>query len=153
MKIKLVKMDNSISEFTEKGNYDLFVAHNLVIEMLQSKIYLRKFEKLELLSAKKLLTVGYSEQLGYDFLYQVVGGYIHVLVRKSGITFVYISVSGTTYFRTIEVEEYSPKYYLEMSSLAYFKERKGVNFLARDGYLYATKVVEVNAKSMKERKS
>lgn len=153
MKVKLIKMDNSISEFTEKGNYDLFVAHNLVIEMLQSKIYLRKFEKLELLSAKKLLTVGYSEQLGYDFLYQVVGGYIHVLVRKSDITFVYISVSGTTYFRTIEVEEYSPKYYLEMSSLAYFKERKGVNFLARDGYLYATKVVEVNAKSMKERKS
>lgn len=153
MKIKLVKMDGSISEFTEKGNYDLFVAHNLVIEMIQSKIYLRKFEKLELLSAKKLLTVGYSDQLGYDFLYQVVGGYIHVLVRKSDITFVYISVSGTTYFRTIEVEEYSPKYYLEMSSLAYFKERKRVNFLARDGYLYATKVVEVNAKSMKERKS
>ena len=146
-------MDGSISEFTEKGNYDLFVAHNLVIEMIQSKIYLRKFEKLELLSAKKLLTVGYSNKLGYDFLYQVVGGYIHVLVRKSDITFVYISVSGTTYFRTIEVEEYSPKYYLEMSSLAYFKERKGVNFLARDGYLYATKVVEVNAKSMKERKS
>ena len=146
-------MDGSISEFTEKGNYDLFVAHNLVIEMIQSKIYLRKFEKLELLSAKKLLTVGYSDQLGYDFLYQVVGGYIHVLVRKSDITFVYISVSGTTYFRTIEVEEYSPKYYLEMSSLAYFKERKRVNFLARDGYLYATKVVEVNAKSMKERKS
>ena len=146
-------MDGSISEFTEKGNYDLFVAHNLVIEMIQSKIYLRKFEKLELLSAKKLLTVGYSVQLGYDFLYQVVGGYIHVLVRKSDITFVYISVSGTTYFRTVEVEEYNPKYYLEMSSLAYFKERKGVNFLARDGYLYATKVVEVNAKSMKERKS
>lgn len=146
-------MDGSISEFTEKGNYDLFVAHNLVIEMIQNKIYLRKFEKLELLSAKKLLTVGYSDQLGYDFLYQVVGGYIHVLVRKSDITFVYISVSGTTYFRTIEVEEYSPKYYLEMSSLAYFKERKGVNFLARDGHLYSTKVVEVTAKSMKERKS
>ena len=146
-------MDGSISEFTEKGNYDLFISHNLVIEMIQSKIYLRKFEKLELLSAKKLLTVGYSNQLGYDFLYQVVGGYIHVLVRKSDITFVYISVSGTTYFRTIKVEEYSPKNYLEMSSLAYLKQLKGVNFLARDGYLYATKVVEVNAKSMKERKS
>lgn len=52
MKIKLVKMDNSISEFTEQGNYNLFVAHNLVIEMIQNKIYLRKFEKLELLSAK-----------------------------------------------------------------------------------------------------
>lgn len=153
MKIKLVKMDNSISEFTEQGNYNLFVAHNLVIEMIQNKIYLRKFEKLELLSAKKLLTVGYSEQLGYDFLYQVVGGYIHVLARKSDITFVYISVSGTTYFRTIKVGEYSPKNYLEMSSLAYLKQLKGVNFLARDGHLYATKVVEVIAKSMKERKS
>lgn len=146
-------MDDSISEFTEKGNYDLFVAHNLVNDMIQSKIYLRKFEKLESLSAKKILAVGYSEQLGYDFLYQVVGGYIHVLVRKSDITFVYISVSGTTYFRTIKVEDYSPKHYLEMSLLSYFKQRKGVNFLARDGYLYATKVVEVNAKSMKERKS
>lgn len=146
-------MDGSVSEFTEKGNYDLFIAHNLLIEMIQSKRYLRKFEKLESLSAKKILAMGYSEQLGYDFLYQVVGGYIHVLVRKSDITFVYISVSGTTYFRTVEVDEYSPKYYLEMSSLAYFKQRKGVNFLARDGYLYSTKVVEVTAKSMKERKS
>lgn len=153
MKLKLIKMDGSVSEFTEKGNYDLFIAHNLLIEMIQSKRYLRKFEKLESLSAKKILAMGYSEQLGYDFLYQVVGGYIHVLVRKSDITFVYISVSGTTYFRTVEVDEYSPKYYLEMSSLAYFKQRKGVNFLARDGYLYSTKVVEVNAKSMKERKS
>lgn len=53
MKVKLIKMDNSISEFTEQGNYNLFVAHNLVIEMIQNKIYLRKFEKLELLSAKK----------------------------------------------------------------------------------------------------
>lgn len=82
-----------------------------------------------------------------------MGGYIHVLARKSDITFVYISVSGTTYFRTIKVEEYSPKNYLEMSSLAYLKQLKGVNFLARDGHLYSTKVVEVTAKSMKERKS
>lgn len=146
-------MDGSVSEFTEKGNYDLFIAHNLLIEMIQSKRYLRKFEKLESLSAKKILTVGYSEQLGYDFLYQIRGGYVHVLVRKSDITFVYISVSGTTYFRTIEVKDYSPKLFLEESQLAYFKQRKGVNFLARDGYLYVSKLVTIEAKSMKERKS
>ena len=120
---------------TDKGNNDLFVAHSSLYAIINSNKNLRKAEKLDKLSAKNLLTVGYSEQLGYDFMYQVQGGYIHVLVRRFDVTFVYISVSGTTYFRT------------------YFKQHKGVNFLARDGYLYVSKVVEVNAKSMKERKS
>lgn len=146
-------MENSVSEATEKGNYDLTTAHRLVYKMIQSNTSLRKAEKLDKLSAKNLLTVGYSEQLGYDFMYQVQGGYIHVLVRRFDVTFVYISVSGTTYFRTIEVNDYSPKLYLEESQLAYFKQRKGVNFLARDGYLYVSKLVTIEAKSMKERKS
>lgn len=144
-------MEGSVSEFTDKGNNDLFVAHSSVYAIINSNKDLRKVEKLDKLSYKNLLTVGYSEQLGYDFMYQVQGGYIHVLVRRFDVTFVYISVSGTTYFRTVEVRDYSPKLYLEDSPLAYFKQRKGVNFLARDGYLYASKLVTVEAKSMKER--
>lgn len=144
-------MEGSVSEFTDKGNNDLFVAHSSVYAIINSNKNLRKAEKLDKLSYKNLLTVGYSEQLGYDFMYQVQGGYIHVLVRRFDITFVYISVSGTTYFRTVEVRDYSPKLYLEDSPLAYFKQRKGVNFLARDGYLYASKLVTAEAKSMKER--
>lgn len=144
-------MEGSVSEFTDKGNNDLFVAHSSVYSIINSNKNLRKAEKLDKLSFKNLLTVGYSEQLGYDFMYQVQGGYIHVLVRRFDVTFVYISVSGTTYFRTVEVRDYSPKLYLENSTLAYFKQRKGVNFLARDGYLYASKLVTVEAKSMKER--
>lgn len=146
-------MENSVSEFTEKGDYDLTIAHRIIYDMINANSSLRKAEKLDKLSAKNLLTVGYSEQLGYDFMYHVQGGYIHVLARRNDVTFVYISVSGTTYFRTIEVKNYSPKLYLEESPLAYFKQRKGVNFLARDGYLYTSKLVSVEAKSMKERKS
>lgn len=146
-------MENSVSEFTEKGDYDLTIAHRIIYDMINANSSLRKAEKLDKLSAKNLLTVGYSEQLGYGFMYQVQGGYIHVLARRNDVTFVYISVSGTTYFRTIEVKNYSPKLYLEESPLAYFKQRKGVNFLARDGYLYTSKLVSVEAKSMKERKS
>lgn len=146
-------MENSVSEMTDKGNNDLFVAHSSLYAIINSNKNLRKAEKLDKLSAKNLLTVGYSEQLGYDFMYQVQGGYIHVLVRRFDVTFVYISVSGTTYFRTIEVKDYSPKLYLEESQLAYFKQHKGVNFLARDGYLYVSKLVTIEAKSMKERKS
>ena len=153
MKIKYIKMENSVSEFTEKGDYDLTIAHRIIYDMINANSSLRKAEKLDKLSAKNLLTVGYSEQLGYDFMYQVQGGYIHVLARRNDVTFVYISVSGTTYFRTIEVKNYSPKLYIEESPLAYFKQRKGVNFLARDGYLYTSKLVSVEAKSMKERKS
>lgn len=144
-------MEGSVSEFTDKGNNDLFVAHSSVYAIINSNKNLRKAEKLDKLLFKNLLTVGYSEQLGYDFMYQVQGGYIHVLVRRFDVTFVYISVSGTTYFRTVEVRDYSPKLHLEDSPLAYFKQRKGVNFLARDGYLYASKLVTVEAKSMKER--
>lgn len=146
-------MENSVSEFTEKGDYDLTIAHRIIYDMINANSSLRKAEKLDKLSAKNLLTVGYSEQLGYGFMYQVQGGYIHVLARRNDVTFVYISVSGTTYFRTIQVKNYSPKLYLEESPLAYFKQRKGVNFLARDGYLYTSKLVSVEAKSMKERKS
>ena len=144
-------MEGFVSEFTDKGNNDLFVAHSSVYDIINSNKNLRKAEKLDKLSYKNLLTVGYSEQLGYDFMYQVQGGYIHVLVRRFDVTFVYISVNGTTYFRTVEVRDYSPKLYLEESQLAYFRQRKGVNFLARDGYLHASKLVTVEAKSMKER--
>lgn len=151
MKIKYIKMENSVSEVTEKGNEELFSAYSGVLAIINSSKDLQEAEKLDKLSYKNLLTVGYAKDFGFDFMYQVQGGYIHVLVKENDVTFLYVSHSGTTYYRTFEVVDYLPKFYLE-ETLGYEKTApKGINFLARDGYFYATEFVEVEAKSMKER--
>lgn len=144
-------MENSVSESTEKDFRDLAEAHNVLSKMIKDDKSLRKAEKLEKLYSKNLLTVGYSKDLGFDFMYQVQGGHIHVLILENSVTFLYISHSGTTYYRTFEVVDYLPKFYLE-ELLGYEKTApKGINFLARDGYFYATKFVTVEAKAMAER--
>lgn len=151
MKIKYIKMENSVSEVTEKGNEELFSVYSGVLAIINSSKDLQEAEKLDKLSYKNLLTVGYAKDFGFDFMYQVQGGYIHVLVKENDVTFLYVSHSGTTYYRTFEVVDYLPKFYLE-ETLGYEKTApKGINFLARDGYFYATEFVEVEAKSMKER--
>lgn len=152
MKIKYIKMENSVSEVTENEFHVLVNSHNVLSDMIKKDKSLRKAEKLEKLSAKNLLTVGYSKDLGFDFMYQVQGGHIHVLVLETKVTFIYISHSGTTYYRTFEVVDYLPKFYLE-ELLGYEKTApKGINFLARDGYFYTTDFVTVEAKAMSERK-
>ena len=144
-------MENSVSEVTEKGNEELFSVYSGVLAIINSSKDLQEAEKLDKLSYKNLLTVGYAKDFGFDFMYQVQGGYIHVLVKENDVTFLYVSHSGTTYYRTFEVVDYLPKFYLE-ETLGYEKTApKGINFLARDGYFYATEFVEVEAKSMKER--
>ena len=151
MKIKYIKMEGSVSEVTESEFCGLVNVHNVLSNMIKKDKSLRKAEKLEKLSAKNLLTVGYSKDLGFDFIYQVQGGYIHVLVKENDVTFLYVSHSGTTYYRTFEVVDYLPKFYLE-ELLGYEKTApQGINFLARDGYFYATKFVTVEAKAMSER--
>ena len=151
MKIQYIKMENSISEVTEKGNNELFSAYSGMLAIINSNEDLHKAEKLDKLSYKNLLTIGYAKDFGFDFMYQIQGGYVHVLVLENKVTFLYISHSGTTYFRDFEVEDYLPKFYLE-DALGYEKTvPRGINFLARDGYFYATEFVEVEAKSMKER--
>lgn len=150
MKIKYIKMENSVSEVTETEFTGLVSAHNILSDMIKKDKSLRKAEKLEKLSTKNLLTVGYSKDFGFDFLYQVQGGHIHVLVLETKVTFLYISHSGTTYFRTFEVADYLPKFYLE-ELLSDFNALKGTNFLAKDGYFYATEFVKVEAKAMAER--
>ena len=151
MKIQYIKMENSVSESTEKDFRDLAEAHNVLSKMIKDDKSLRKAEKLEKLSAKNLLTVGYAKDFGFDFMYQVQGGYIHVLVKENDVTFLYISHSGTTYYRAFEVVDYLPKFYLE-EALGYEKTApKGINFLDRDGYFYATEFVTVEAKAMSER--
>lgn len=151
MKIKYIKMEGSVSEVTESEFFGLVNAHNVLSDMIKKDKSLRKAEKFEKLSAKSLLTVGYSKDFGFDFLYQVQGGHIHVLVLETKVTFLYISHSGTTYFRTFEVADYLPKFYLE-ELLSDFNPLKGTNFLAKDGYFYATDFVKVEAKAMAERK-
>lgn len=150
MKIKYIKMENSVSEVTENEFHVLVNSHNVLSDMIKKDKSLRKAEKLEKLSAKNLLTLGYSKDFGFDFLYQVRGGHIHVLVLETKVTFLYISHSGTTYYRTFEVVEYLPKFYLE-ELLSDFSTLKGTNFLAKDGYFYATDFVKVEAKAMEER--
>lgn len=150
MKIKYIKMENSVSEITDKGNNELFEAHDALSNMIQKDKSLRKAEKLEKLSAKNLLTVGYAKDFGFDFMYQVQGGYIHILVKENDVTFLYVSHSGTTYYRTFEVADYLPKFYLE-ELLGEFQMLKGINFLAKDGYFYATEFITVEAKAMSER--
>lgn len=150
MKIKYIKMEGSVSEVTENEFRGLFDAHNVLSNMIKKDKSLRKAEKLEKLSAKNLLTVGYSKDFGFDFLYQVQGGNIHVLALENKVTFLYISHSGTTYYRTFEVVDYLPKFYLE-ELLSNFNILKGINFLAKDGYFYATDFVKVEAKAMAER--
>ena len=150
MKIKYIKMENSVSEVTETEFTGLVSAHNILSDMIKKDKSLRKAEKLEKLSTKNLLTVGYSKDFGFDFLYQVQGGYIHVLVKETDVTFLYVSHSGTTYYRTFKVVDYLPKFYLE-ELLSDFNILRGINFLARDGYFYATKFVTVEAKAMSER--
>lgn len=150
MKIKYIKMEGSVSEVTENEFRGLFDAHNILSNMIKKDKSLRKAEKLEKLSAKNLLTVGYSKDLGFDFMYQVQGGHIHVLILENSVTFLYISHSGTTYYRTFEVVDYLPKFYLE-ELLSDFSTLKGINFLAKDGYFYATDFVKVEAKAMAER--
>ena len=144
-------MEGSVSEVTENEFRGLFDAHNILSNMIKKDKSLRKAEKLEKLSAKNLLTVGYSKDLGFDFMYQVQGGHIHVLILENSVTFLYISHSGTTYYRTFEVVDYLPKFYLE-ELLSDFSTLKGINFLAKDGYFYATDFVKVEAKAMAERK-
>jgi hypothetical protein len=151
MKIKYIKMEGSVSEVTENEFRGLFDAHNILSNMIKKDKSLRKAEKLEKLSAKNLLTVGYSKDLGFDFMYQVQGGHIHVLILENSVTFLYISHSGTTYFRTFEVTDYLPKFYLE-ELLSDFNILRGINFLAKDGYFYSTDFVTVEAKAMSERK-
>lgn len=151
MKIKYIKMEGSVSEVTENEFRGLFDAHNILSNMIKKDKSLRKAEKLEKLSAKNLLTVGYSKDLGFDFMYQVQGGHIHVLISENSVTFLYISHSGTTYYRTFEVVDYLPKFYLE-ELISDFSAPKGINFLAKDGYFYATDLVNVEAKAMAERK-
>lgn len=151
MKIKYIKMESSVSEVTDKEFAGLIESHNTLSDMIKKDNSLCKVEKLEKLSAKNLLTVGYSKDFGFDFMYQVQGGYIHVLVKENDVTFLYVSHSGTTYYRTFEVADYLPKFYLE-ELLGYEKTTpKGINFLARDGYFYATDFVTVEAKAMSER--
>ena len=151
MKIKYIKMENSVSEVTENEFHVLVNSHNVLSDMIKKDKSLRKAEKLEKLYAKNLLTVGYARDFGFDFMYQVQGGYIHVLVKENDVTFLYVSHSGTTYYRTFEVVDYLPKFYLE-ELLGYEKiAPKGINFLARDGYFYATDFVTVEAKAMSER--
>lgn len=150
MKVKIIKMDGSVSEVTDKSNNELFSAYSGMLAIINSNKNLRKAEKLDKLTFKNLLTVGYSKDFGFDFLYQVRGGYIHVLVLENNVTFLYISHSGTTYYRDFEVVDYLPKFYLE-ELLSEFHTLKGVNFLARDGYFYATDFVTVEAKAMVER--
>ena len=153
MKIQYIKMENSISEVTDKGNDELFSAYSGMISIINSNEILSRAEKIDKLSFKNLLTVGYVKDFGFDFMYQVQGGYIHVLIKENDVTFLYISHSGTTYYRTFEVVDYLPKFYLE-ELLGYEKTApKGINFLARDGYFYETDFVTVEAKSMKERNS
>ena len=137
-------MEGSVSEVTDKEFTGLIESHNTLSDMIKKDKSLRKAEKLEKLSAKNLLTVGYAKDLGFDFMYQVQGGYIHVLVKENDVTFLYISHSGTTYYRTFEVVDYLPKFYLE-EALGYEKTTpKGINF-------YATEFVTVEAKAMSER--
>ena len=150
MKIKYIKMEGSVSEVTESEFCGLVNAHNILSNMIKKDKSLRKAEKLEKLSAKNLLTIGYSKDLGFDFMYQVQGGHIHVLILENSVTFLYISHSGTTYYRTFEVVDYLPKFYLE-ELLSDFSTLKGINFLAKDGYFYATDFVKVEAKAMAER--
>lgn len=150
MKIKYIKMENSVSEVTETEFTGLVSAHNILSNMIKKDKSLRKAEKLEKLSTKNLLTVGYSKDLGFDFMYQVQGGYIHVLVKETDVTFLYVSHSGTTYYRTFEVVDYLPKFYLE-ELLSDFNILRGINFLAKDGYFYATEFITVEAKAMSER--
>ena len=150
MKIKYIKMENSVSEVTETEFTGLVNAHNVLSNMIKKDKSLRKAEKLEKLSTKNLLTVGYSKDFGFDFLYQVQGGYIHVLVKETDVTFLYVSHSGTTYYRTFEVVDYLPKFYLE-ELLSDFNILRGINFLAKDGYFYATEFITVEAKAMSER--
>ena len=151
MKIKYIKMEGSVSEITDKGNDELFSAYSGVLAIINSNEDLNKAEKLDKMSFKNLLAVGYAKDLGFDFMYQVQGGYIHVLVKENDVTFLYISHSGTTYYRTFEVVDYLPKFYLE-ELLGYEKTApNGINFLARDGYFYATEFVTVEAKAMSER--
>ena len=143
-------MENSVSEVTETEFTGLVNAHNVLSNMIKKDKSLRKAEKLEKLSTKNLLTVGYSKDFGFDFLYQVQGGYIHVLVKETDVTFLYVSHSGTTYYRTFEVVDYLPKFYLE-ELLSDFNILRGINFLAKDGYFYATEFITVEAKAMSER--
>lgn len=150
MKIKYIKMENSVSEVTETEFTGLVSAHNILSNMVKKDKSLRKAEKLEKLSTKNLLTVGYSKDFGFDFMYQVQGGYIHVLVKETDVTFLYVSHSGTTYYRTFEVVDYLPKFYLE-ELLSDFNIPRGINFLAKDGYFYATEFITVEAKAMSER--
>ena len=150
MKIKYIKMENSVSEVTETECTGLVSAHNILSNMVKKDKSLRKAEKLEKLSTKNLLTVGYSKDFGFDFMYQVQGGYIHVLVKETDVTFLYVSHSGTTYYRTFEVVDYLPKFYLE-ELLSDFNIPRGINFLAKDGYFYATEFITVEAKAMSER--
>lgn len=150
MKIKYIKMENSVSEVTKSELTGLVDAHNVLSNMIKKDKSLRKAEKLEKLSTKNLLTVGYSKDLGFDFMYQVQGGYIHVLVKETDVTFLYVSHSGTTYYRTFEVVDYLPKFYLE-ELLSDFNILRGINFLAKDGYFYATEFITVEAKAMSER--
>ena len=150
MKIKYIKMENSVSEVTKSEFTGLVDAHNVLSNMIKKDKSLRKAEKLEKLSTKNLLTVGYSKDLGFDFMYQVQGGYIHVLVKETDVTFLYVSHSGTTYYRTFEVVDYLPKFYLE-ELLSDFNILRGINFLAKDGYFYATEFITVEAKAMSER--
>lgn len=151
MKIQYIKMENSVSENVNIDYKDLIRNQNVLMDMIKKDKSLRKAEKLEKLSAKNLLTVGCAKDFGFDFMYQVQGGYIHVLVKENDVTFLYVSHSGTTYYRTFEVVDYLPKFYLE-EALGYEKTApKGINFLARDGYFYATEFVTVEAKAMSER--
>lgn len=151
MKIQYIKMENSVSENVNVDYKDLIRNQNVLMGMINKDKSLRKAEKLEKLSAKNFLTIGYAKDFGFDFMYQVQGGYIHILVKENDVTFLYVSHSGTTYYRTFEVVDYLPKFYLE-EALGYEKTApKGVNFLARDGYFYATDFVTVEAKAMSER--
>lgn len=151
MKIQYIKMENSVSENVNVDYKDLIRNQNVLIGMINKDKSLCKAEKLEKLSAKNFLTMGYAKDFGFDFMYQVQGGYIHVLVKENDVTFLYVSHSGTTYYRTFEVVDYLPKFYLE-EALGYEKTApKGVNFLAKDEYFYATDFVTVEAKAMSER--
>lgn len=150
MKIKYIKMEFSVSEVIDGDYKGLLKAHTTLSDMVQKDKSLRKAEKLGKLSAKNLLTLGYSKDFGFDFLYQVQGGYIHVLVLENKVTFLYISHSGTSYYRTFEVVDYLPKFYLE-ELLREFNSLMGINFLAKDGHFYATDFITVEARAMEER--
>ena len=47
MKIQYIKMENSVSEVTEKGNNDLFSAYSGVLTIINSSENLHKAEKLD----------------------------------------------------------------------------------------------------------